>query len=37
MADLIALLTIAILFPISVLYVAACDRLRASRTKGSHS
>jgi hypothetical protein len=31
MADFIALLTIAILFPISLLYVAACDHLKGSR------
>ncbi len=31
MADLIALVTLAILFPVSVLYVAACDRLKGSR------
>jgi hypothetical protein len=31
MADFIALLTLAILFPVSLLYVAACDRLKGSR------
>ncbi len=31
MADLIAILTIAILFPVSVLYVYACDRLKGKR------
>lgn len=31
MADLIAILTIAILFPASMLYVHACDRLKGSR------
>jgi hypothetical protein len=37
MADLIALVTIAILFPVSLLYVAACDHLKGSRPKGNHS
>ena len=36
MADFIAVLTIAILFPVSLLYVSACDRLKGSRTKGNH-
>lgn len=31
MADLIVLITTAILFPASLLYVAACDRLKGSR------
>ena len=31
MADLIALITIALLFPISLLYVSACDHLKGSR------
>jgi hypothetical protein len=31
MADFIALITIAILFPSSLLYVAACDHLKGSR------
>ena len=34
MPDLIALITIALLFPLSILYVSACDRLKASRSKG---
>ena len=34
MADLIAIVTTAILFPLSLLYVSACDRLKASRSKG---
>ena len=37
MADILALITIALLFPISLLYVSACDHLKSSRTKGSHS
>jgi hypothetical protein len=37
MADLIALLTIALLFPISLLYVSACDRLKSTRVKGTNS
>ncbi len=37
MADIIALITIAVLFPLSLLYVSACDRLKGSRAKGSHS
>jgi hypothetical protein len=36
MADLIALITTAILFPASLLYIHACDHLKGSRTKGSH-
>jgi hypothetical protein len=35
MADFIAILTIAILLPLSLLYVSACDRLKSSRTKGN--
>jgi hypothetical protein len=31
MADILALLTIAVLFPLSLLYVSACDRLKGSR------
>lgn len=31
MPDLLALLTTALLFPLSLLYVAACDRLKGSR------
>jgi hypothetical protein len=31
MTDLIALVTIAILFPLSLLYVSACDHLKGSR------
>lgn len=31
MADLIAIITIAILFPISIVYVYACERLKGSR------
>jgi hypothetical protein len=31
MADIIALITIAILFPVSLLYVSACDLLKGSR------
>ncbi len=37
MADLIALITIALLFPLSLAYVSACERLKSSRTKGSLS
>jgi hypothetical protein len=37
MADIIALITIALLFPISLLYVSACDRLKTSRSKGNPS
>ncbi len=37
MADIIALVTIAILFPLSLLYVSACDRLKGRRLKGNHS
>ena len=36
MADLIAIVAIALLFPVSLLYVSACDRLKGSRTKGNH-
>ena len=35
MPDIIAIVTIAILFPVSLLYVSACDRLKGSRTKGN--
>jgi hypothetical protein len=31
MADILALITIAVLFPLSLLYVSACDRLKGSR------
>jgi hypothetical protein len=31
MADIIALITIAVLFPLSLLYVCACDHLKGSR------
>jgi hypothetical protein len=31
MADLIAFITLAILFPASLLYVHACDRLKGNR------
>jgi hypothetical protein len=31
MADLIALVALAILFSISLLYIAACDHLKGSR------
>jgi hypothetical protein len=31
MADIIALITIAVLFPLSLLYVIACDRLKGRR------
>lgn len=31
MADLIALVTLAILFPLSLLYVSGCDLLKGSR------
>ncbi len=31
MADLIALITIAFLFPLSLVYVTACDHLKGSR------
>jgi hypothetical protein len=31
MADIIALITIAVLFPLSLLYVSACDHLKGSR------
>jgi len=37
MADIIALITIALLFPLSLLYVSACDRLKGSRRQGSQS
>ncbi len=37
MADIIAIVTIAVLFPLSLAYVSACDRLKSSRAKGSHS
>jgi hypothetical protein len=35
MPDIIALITIALLFPLSILYVTACDHLKSSRTKGN--
>jgi hypothetical protein len=35
MPDFIALVTIALLFPLSLLYVSACDRLKISRPKGN--
>jgi hypothetical protein len=31
MADFIAIILLAILFPLSVFYVAGCDRLKGSR------
>jgi hypothetical protein len=31
MADLIALVTLAIFFAVSLLYIAACDHLKGSR------
>jgi hypothetical protein len=31
MTDMIALLTIAVLFPLSLLYVSACDHLKGRR------
>jgi hypothetical protein len=31
MADLIAVFTVLVLFPISLLYVRSCDRLKGSR------
>jgi hypothetical protein len=37
MPDLIALITIALLFPLSILYVTACDHLKSSRAKGNQS
>jgi hypothetical protein len=37
MPDLIPLLTIALLFPLSILYVFACDHLKFSRAKGTQS
>jgi len=37
MADILALITTAVLFPLSLLYVSACDRLKSSRAKGSLS
>jgi hypothetical protein len=37
MADIIAIITIALLFPLSLLYVTACDHLKSSRAKGSHA
>jgi len=35
MPDLIALITIALLFPLSILYVSACEALKSSRAKGN--
>jgi hypothetical protein len=35
MPDIIALLTTALLFPLSILYVSACDHLKSSRAKGN--
>lgn len=37
MADLIAILTIAVLFPVSIAYVHACEHLKSSRRKGNQS
>jgi hypothetical protein len=37
MPDILALITIALLFPLSLLYVSACDHLKASRSKGIQS
>jgi len=37
MPDLIPLIAIAILFPLSILYVSACDHLKSSRAKGNQS
>ena len=37
MPDLLALLTIAILFPLSLAYVSACEHLKSSRAKGLQS
>ena len=31
MADIIAIVTTAILFPLSLLYISACDHLKGSR------
>jgi hypothetical protein len=31
MADIIAVITIALLFPLSLLYVTACDHLKGRR------
>jgi hypothetical protein len=36
MPDIIALVALFILFPASLLYVTACDRLKGSRSKGIH-
>ncbi len=33
MPDIVALITTALLFPLSLLYVSACDRLKGSRSK----
>jgi hypothetical protein len=35
MPDIIALITTALLFPVSILYVLACDHLKSSRPKGN--
>jgi hypothetical protein len=37
MADLIAIITIALLFPLSLIYVTACDHLKGSRNQGNQS
>ncbi len=37
MADLIALISLAILIPASLLYVHACDRLKGNRPRGNQS
>ncbi len=37
MPDIIAIIAAALLFPLSILYVSACDHLKSSRAKGSHS
>ena len=37
MTDLIAIITIAVLFPLSLLYVTACDHLKGNRAKGNPS
>jgi hypothetical protein len=31
MADILAIITIVLLFPLSLLYVSACDHLKGSR------
>ena len=35
MPDIIAIVISALLFPLSILYVSACDHLKSSRTKGN--